>query len=161
VKPAGLKNGDLVEVAGFADDGAIQLQDGRTIPPWFRQFAHGYASTSHSAQGKTVDRGILIMADEGIAAGNLKQAYVSNSRFRESQMIYTTDLKAARASMQRPGDRRLASELGPRAPRESAYRRYFLARLYRSGVRPTARAMLRGFPDALPRGPARVVPGHS
>lgn len=160
VKPAGLKNGDLVEVAGVADDGAIQLKDGRTIPPWFRQFGHGYASTSHSAQGKTVDRGILIMADEGIAAGNLKQAYVSNSRFRESQMIYTTDLKAARASMQRPGDRRLASELVPRRPHESAYRRFFLSRLYRGGVRPSAKAMMRGYPDSLPRGPARVVPGH-
>ena len=160
LKPAGLKNGDLVEVARVADDGAIQLQDGRTIPPWFRQFGHGYASTSHAAQGKTVDRGILIMADEGIAAGNLKQAYVSNSRFRESQMIYTTDLKAARTSMQRPGDRRLASELGPRRPHESAYRRFFLSRLYRGGVRPSAKAMMRGYPDALPRGPARIASGH-
>jgi ATP-dependent exoDNAse (exonuclease V) alpha subunit len=67
--PAGSKNGDLVEVAGWADDGGIKLKDGRSIPHWFRQFSHGYASTSHSAQGKTVDRGILIMADEGIAAG--------------------------------------------------------------------------------------------
>lgn len=157
VKIAGLKNGDLVEVASFAADGAIQLKDGRAIPSWFRQFTHGYASTSHSAQGKTVDRGILIMADEGIAAGNLKQAYVSNSRFRESQMIYTTDLHAAREAMQRPGDRMLASELVPRPAPESSSRSFFLSRLYRGGVRPSAKAMLRGTPDPIPGPPAKTA----
>jgi hypothetical protein len=57
------------------------------------------------------DRGILLMGDAGIAAGNLKQAYVSNSRFRESQMIYTSDRKAAREAMMRPSDRKLALEM--------------------------------------------------
>lgn len=161
LKPDGLKNGDLVEVAAFGADGAIKLKDGRSVPPSFQQFSHGYAATSHSSQGKTVDRGILIMADEGIAAGNLKQAYVSNSRFRESQMIYTTDLEAARDAMQRPGDRMLASELVPRGSPESTYRRFFLSRLYRSGVRPSAKAMLRGYPDALPGGPAKVAAGRN
>lgn len=109
-KPANLRNGDLVEVASIDPEGTISLKDGRTVPPWFRQFSHGYAATSHAAQGKTVDRGILLMADAGIAAGNLKQAYVSNSRFRESQMIYTTDREAAREAMMRPSDRKLVSE---------------------------------------------------
>jgi len=115
-KPAGLRNGDLVEVAGLAADGEITLKDGRTMPAWFREFTHGYATTSHASQGKTVDRGILLMADEGIAAGNLKQAYVSNSRFRESQMIYTSDKRAARDAMMRPSDRKLALELTGAAP---------------------------------------------
>ncbi|MDD3179516.1 MAG: MobF family relaxase [Opitutaceae bacterium] len=109
-KPLGLKNGDIVEVAGFVDHGTILLRDGRRIPAYFRQFAHGYATTSHAAQGKTVDRGILLMGDEATVAADLKQAYVSNSRFRDSQMIYTTDRVAALAAMQRPGDRRLAIE---------------------------------------------------
>jgi conjugative relaxase-like TrwC/TraI family protein len=111
LKSSRLKNGDLVDVVGFSTVGALLLKDGRSIPITFRQFSHGYASTSHGAQGKTVDRGILLMADEGIAAGNLKQAYVSNSRFRESQMIYTTDLAGAREAMRRPADRMLAFEL--------------------------------------------------
>ena len=105
-----LKNGDIVEVAGFGEDDAILLQDGRRIPRSFRQYAHGYATTSHSAQGKTVDRGILLIGEGGLVAANLKQAYVSNSRFRESQMIYTTDRAAACEAMQRPGDRTLATE---------------------------------------------------
>ena len=120
LKAAELRNGDLVEVAGFREDGSIALKDGRNLPYWFRQFAHGYATTSHAAQGKTVDRGILVMAHQGIAAGNLKQAYVSNSRFRESQVIYTTDRREAREAMMRPDDRKLASEMTAAAGSEDA-----------------------------------------
>jgi hypothetical protein len=116
VKAQGLRNGDLVEVTGFGPDGAIALKDGRSLPAWFRQFTHGYATTSHAAQGKTIDRGIVIMADAGLDAGNLKQAYVSNSRFRLSQAIYTTDRRAARAAMMRPEERKLASEMDPIMP---------------------------------------------
>lgn len=114
---AGLRNGDLAEVSGFGWDGAIELADGRTVPSWFGEFTHGYATTSHTAQGKTVDRGILFMAEAGLAAGNLKQAYVSNSRFRESQAIYTSDRVAAREAMMRPSDRKLALDMMPPAER--------------------------------------------
>jgi conjugative relaxase-like TrwC/TraI family protein len=119
-KLAGLRNGDLVEVANVGSDGAILLKDGRAVPAWFREFSHGYAVTSHASQGKTVDRGILLMAEEGIAAGNLKQAYVSNSRFRESQMIYTSDKAAARDAMMRPSDRKLALEMAESGPSEAS-----------------------------------------
>jgi hypothetical protein len=112
-KPADLQNGDIVMVKSLRADDAIELVDGRSIPPDFRLFTHGYATTSHAAQGKTVDRGILLMGDDGIAAANLKQAYVSNSRFRCSQVIYTTDKKAAREAMRRSGDRTLVSEVLP------------------------------------------------
>ncbi len=120
VKPADLRNGDLVEVAAIRQDGEIALKDGRTLPAWFRGFTHGYATTSHASQGKTVDRGILLMADAGIAAGNLKQAYVANSRFRESQMIYTSDRVAAREAMMRPSDRKLALELVEPGPTDTS-----------------------------------------
>ncbi|HUI60971.1 MAG TPA: hypothetical protein VLX90_12150, partial [Steroidobacteraceae bacterium] len=66
-----------------------------------------------------VDRGILLMGDEGIAAGNLKQAYVSNSRFRESQVIFTTSKQEAREVMMRPADRLLAIEMAERAARHA------------------------------------------
>jgi len=119
VKPADLRNGDLVEVAGITPNGEIPLKDGRVLPAWFRGFTHGYATTSHASQGKTVDRGLLLMADAGIAAGNLKQAYVSNSRFRESQIIYTSDREAARDAMMRTADRKLAMEMVGAAPTEN------------------------------------------
>jgi len=76
-----------------------------------------------------VERGILILGDEGIAAANLQQAYVSNSRFRDSQVIYTTDCESAREAMARPGDRLLASEVvepeSETSERESLWQRYF------------------------------------
>lgn len=110
-KPRKLQNGDIVEVVGFGENNSLLLKDGREIPSDFQQFTHGYATTSHAAQGKTVDRGIVMMSDAGIHAGNLKQAYVSNSRFRESQTIYVSDRDAARDAMATPADRQLAMEL--------------------------------------------------
>ena len=140
LKPAGLRNGDLVEVAGFAADGGIVLKDGRSLPDWFREFSHGYATTSHAAQGKTVDRGLLLMADAGITGGNLKQAYVSNSRFRESQMIYTSDKRAAREAMMRPADRKLALEMtGPDPEAVPSPRRSWRAR-WAARIAPLLRA---------------------
>ncbi|EIP99253.1 conjugative relaxase domain protein, TrwC/TraI family [Opitutaceae bacterium TAV1] len=166
-KSAGLKNGDRVEVAGFDDGGAIVLKDGRMIPPGFRQFTHGYASTSHGSQGKTVNRGILVMADESIATANLKQAYVSNSRFQETQVIYTTDIDAAREAMGRFGDRLLASELvqpearkpsGPRSPAPASDKEGtgLLSGRHR-GIRPSARVLLGRsprFPSVIKSAPA-------
>jgi conjugative relaxase-like TrwC/TraI family protein len=106
-----LFNGNIVEVAGVNEDGTIVLTDERTIPPQFRQFSHGYATTSHAAQGKTINRGIVLMAGEGIQAANLRQAYVSHSRFEESHVTYTTDSRAAMDAMATPADRTLAIEV--------------------------------------------------
>lgn len=110
-KPARLQNGDLVEVAGWGADGSIQLKDGRAIPAGFGEFTYGYATTSHAAQGKTVDRGIVVMSDRGLRAGNLKQAYVSHSRFRESMTLYVSDVEAAKDTFATDADRMLALEM--------------------------------------------------
>ncbi len=48
-------NGELVEVKAMAGE-AIVLRDGRTLPPDYRTFTHGYAVTSHAAQGKTLTK---------------------------------------------------------------------------------------------------------
>lgn len=114
VQSSSLKNGEIVEVARFDEKGAIRLSDGRQIPEDFRRFTHGYATTSHAAQGKTVDCGIVVLSQEGIQAANLKQAYVSNSRFRERQSFYVTDKVAAREAMATPADRELAIEFTAR-----------------------------------------------
>lgn len=106
-----LINGEIVQVKENRPDGSLALNDGRTIPATFRQFAYGYANTSHAAQGKTVDRGILIMGEKAIQAGELRQAYVSNSRFEHSQAIYTTNLPAAKEAMATEKDRKLALDL--------------------------------------------------
>jgi len=109
--PSHLKNGDIVTVKEANEDGLLVLKDGRTIPPHFRQFTHGYASTSHSAQSKTVDHGILVLGDKSYHAANLQQAYVSNSRFRETQTIFTTDKERAFDTMAKYEARPLAMEV--------------------------------------------------
>ncbi len=118
VKAHNIKNGDIVVVVGFRADGSIMLRGDRVLPGGFRQYTHGYATTSHAAQGKTVDRGILVLGEAGIRAANLRQAYVSNSRFRDTQTIYTTDLKAAKEAMANDLDRKLAHELHERLVRQ-------------------------------------------
>ena len=110
-KPHDLRNGEIVQVKGFREDGSIELKDERVIPPGFRHLAHGYATTSHAAQGKSVDKGILLMADDGLRAGNLRQAYVSHSRFEQDHVTYTTDKAAAADAMATPADRQLAVEI--------------------------------------------------
>jgi hypothetical protein len=114
--PSHLKNGDIVTVREVKEDGSLALQDGRTIPAHFRQFTHGYASTSHSAQSKTVDHGILVLGEKSYHAANLQQAYVSNSRFRETQKIFTTDKERAFDSMAKFEDRPLALEVIKQTP---------------------------------------------
>jgi len=106
-----LINGEIVEVKEHLSDGSMELKDGRTIPATFKQFTYGYANTSHAAQGKTVDRGILIMGEKAIQAAELRQGYVSNSRFTESQAIYTTDLSAAKEAIGTEKERQLALDL--------------------------------------------------
>jgi ATP-dependent exoDNAse (exonuclease V) alpha subunit len=58
---------------------------------------YGYASTSHSSQGATVDR-VIVNADSMRSARlvNQKQLYVSISRAREDAQIFTDDLEALR-----------------------------------------------------------------
>jgi conjugative relaxase-like TrwC/TraI family protein len=108
--PGHLKNGDIVTVKEAKEDGSLAFHDGRTIPPYFRQVTHGYASTSHSAQSKTVDHGILVLGDKSCQAANLQQAYVSNSRFRQTQTIFTTDKEQAFDRMASFEERPLAVE---------------------------------------------------
>lgn len=77
----GLINGQLVEVRSVTGD-KITLADGRILPADYRQFTHGYAVTSHAAQGKTVEDVFLVASARSLAAINRQQFYVSISRGR-------------------------------------------------------------------------------
>src|SRR5206468_7953487 len=75
-------NGERVQVRRLAG-AAIILTDGRVLPSTFNTFTHGYAVTSHSSQGKTVDDVLLVASSRSFAAVNREQFYVSISRGRE------------------------------------------------------------------------------
>jgi len=72
-------NGELVEVKAVQGD-CVLLADGRMIPAEYRTFTHGYAVTSHAAQGKTVDEVLLVASSRSLPAINQEQFYVSISR---------------------------------------------------------------------------------
>src|SRR5262249_40904351 len=103
--------------------------------------------------GKTVDHGILILGDAGLAAANLRQAYVSNSRFRHSQTIYTLSKAQAREAMARSGDRALILEFAQEANiAVSTARQVFLSGLFRQGHLCGA-SMLRGWTEGAATAP--------
>jgi hypothetical protein len=105
-----LANGEVVTVAAVKANGAIRLQDGRVLPPRYRQFLRGYAVTSYGSQGKTVDH--VLFSDSAVrAASNAQQWYVTVSRGRKSVQIFTPDKLELRRAIMRSGDRELALDL--------------------------------------------------
>ncbi len=72
-------------------NGHIALMDGRSLPDGFSAFTHGYAVTSHSSQGKTVDEVLLVPSSRSFGAVNREQFYVSISRGRERVHVFTDD----------------------------------------------------------------------
>jgi conjugative relaxase-like TrwC/TraI family protein len=72
----------------------------------------GYASTSHAAQGATVDR-VITNIDSGrhVALVNNRQAYVSLSRARLDARIYTDDMEGMRRAVARTQEKTLALDV--------------------------------------------------
>lgn len=126
-----LANGEVVTVAALKSNGAIRLEDGRTLPPTYRQFQRGYAVTSYGSQGKTVDH--VLFGDSSVrAASNAQQWYVTISRGRKSIQIFTPDKEHLRRAITRSGDRELALDLVPH-PKQSARVRNQLLRGVKRG----------------------------
>lgn len=97
-KLLGVANRDLAVIQSIAHDGRIsaRLDNNRNIefaPTDHRHFDHGYAVTSHSAQGLTAER-VLIQADTSVHADllNSRFAYVSISRASREATLFTDNL---------------------------------------------------------------------
>jgi conjugative relaxase-like TrwC/TraI family protein len=105
-------NGELVEVKRLAGE-TIILTDGRTIPADYRTFTHGYAVTSHAAQGKTVGEVLVVASSRSLPAINQEQFYVSISRGRERCQIFTDDSDLLRSHVTRSSERLAAIEAMP------------------------------------------------
>jgi conjugative relaxase-like TrwC/TraI family protein len=116
-------NGEIVTVSGVQVDGRIALEDGRTLPPTYRSFAHGYAITAHRSQGKTVDS-VIVSAD-----GMPKELfYVAASRGRHSVTILTSDVDRLRETVGQSMQRKSALELIRGASRGLALARQLVQR---------------------------------
>jgi ATP-dependent exoDNAse (exonuclease V) alpha subunit len=108
-----LVNGELVTVQGISSDGRISVENDRgqkkVLGQEQRLFNYGYAMTSYSSQGKTVDT--VLFADSGCKlATNQKQWYVTISRARRRILIFTPDKTALRQTIAADGHRQLAIE---------------------------------------------------
>ena len=94
-------NGELVEVKAIQGDSGL-LPDGRVIPADYRTFTHGYAVTSHAAQGKTADEVLVVASSRSLPAVHQEQFYVSISRGRERCLSpHDTDSSLAHHPFQR------------------------------------------------------------
>jgi hypothetical protein len=106
----GFVNGERVQVKAVQRQ-RISLVDGRELPRDYRTFTHGYAVTSHAAQGKTVDEVLVVASSQSFAAVSQEQFYVSISRARERVRIYTDDAGLLRQRVQDTHTRKAAVEL--------------------------------------------------
>jgi conjugative relaxase-like TrwC/TraI family protein len=102
-------NGELVEVKAIQGD-SIVLADGRLIPANYRAFTHGYAVTSHAAQGKTMDEVLVVASSRSLPAINQQQFYVSISRGRDACHVFTDDKELLRSHVTHSSARLAAVE---------------------------------------------------
>ena len=105
----------MATIAKIGDEElTVTLDSGREISfekDHFRHIDHGYAVTSHSSQGTTVDR-VLINADtsESRVLLNDRMGYVAVSRARDDAVIYTNSIEELRGALDRRVDKEMALE---------------------------------------------------
>ena len=113
-KQLGVANRDLAVIESIVPDGRITVRfdDNRQIEfnaAEHRHFDHGYAVTSHSAQGLTAER-VLVHADTSVHPDllNSRFGYVAVSRASHEATVFTDDFN------------RLAHQLGAEVTKTSA-----------------------------------------
>jgi hypothetical protein len=106
-----LHNGSRHRLRGFTAAGDLRLENGWTIARDWGHLTQGYVTTSHSSQGKTVDRVFIAQSSASLAASSREQFYVSASRAREQATIYTDDRAALQAAVARSEEQLTAVEL--------------------------------------------------
>ena len=111
----GVANGEFAIVIAIDDRKArLRIDNGREISAAIDRLKHidyGYASTSHSSQGSTVDR-VIVNIDtlRSVELVNRKQFYVSISRARHAATIYTDDRSALEHAVSRTREKSIALE---------------------------------------------------
>lgn len=105
-----LNNGELYAVKRFDDSGNIVLNNGWTVSKDFGHLAYGYVVTSHSSQGKSVDRVFIGQGFESLPASSREQFYVSVSRGKKQATIYTGNKQELFDAARRSDERLTAIE---------------------------------------------------
>jgi ATP-dependent exoDNAse (exonuclease V) alpha subunit len=111
----GVANGEFAKVVAIDDRrSTLRMDDGREVKAAVGRLRHidyGYASTSHTSQGATVDR-VIVNIDTARSAElvNRKQFYVSISRARHGVTVYTDDRSTLRHAVGRTREKSIALE---------------------------------------------------
>src|SRR5690606_10862400 len=113
-----LRNGQRLTAEGFTEAGDIRLVNhsdpsgSYTVSKDFYNLGHGFAGTSHSSQGRTVDTVLVAQSSQSFGkASNRNQFYVSVSRGRGQVKIYTDDQKELFRQVIKASERQSAIEL--------------------------------------------------
>src|SRR5713101_5075287 len=115
----GVANGEFATIESIDSlHAVVRLDSGRQLSAAsdrLRHIDHGYASTSHSAQGATVDRVVVdINTQLSPELVNRKQFYVSISRARSGIAIFTDDRPQLGHAVNRSREKSLALDLQER-----------------------------------------------
>ncbi len=106
-----LSNGSLLTVEGFTKRGDIIVNNGAVIDRDFGHLTHGYAITSHTSQGVTVDKVLVAIASESLPATCQRTAYVAVTRGEEQALIFTDNRNELLKAIRRPDEPLSATDL--------------------------------------------------
>lgn len=113
-----LNNGQIYGVVGFNKKNDIILSNGATLGKDFGNFTHGYCTTSHASQGKSVDRVLIAQSSASFKATSKQQFYVSASRGKQNCSIYTDNAADLRQAINKNADRLTASDIAAKTPKK-------------------------------------------
>ncbi len=118
-----MNNGNILTVSGFDEKGNIVAHaDGSKVAVHigkdYRNLAYGYCTTSHSSQGKTVDKVLIAQSSFSANAASKEQFYVSVSRGKTDVSIYTDNKQELREAVGRSSARTTAVEVAEKAQQE-------------------------------------------
>lgn len=106
-----LDNGDIYTVNNIAADGTLVLNNGWKVSKDYGHIAHGFVTTSHASQAKTVDRVFIGQSARSFPASSREQFYVSTSRGREQVLVFTDDKAELLHAIDRSDERLSGTEL--------------------------------------------------
>jgi hypothetical protein len=94
-----LNNGDHFTIEKIRKNGVVILDSGAELRPDHGHWTHGYCSTSHSSQSKSVRDVLVAQSTKSFVASSCEQFYVSVSRGKQTVRIYTDDLRGLKEAV--------------------------------------------------------------
>lgn len=101
-----LNNGSIYSVKAIdPKTGHLILENGWRVPKGFGHLSHGYAVTSDSAQGRTIERYLVVQTEVSAGASSWQQFYTSITRGSVKITVITDDKQRLLRSIARDASR--------------------------------------------------------